>query len=136
MTVFLSINCFVFSQLPCPLQSGEIIPPILRCWGGRDESMNLIKSDNNQVISLEGGNVSSILTHSDNTKTLIIRNNDDFYTYSNLDKILVNLKDQIQKDQIIALASWQEDEENYQLIFQSWKRTQLLKVTLACTKPH
>ncbi|MCX8523742.1 M23 family metallopeptidase [Chryseobacterium formosus] len=128
---------FLFSQLPCPLKTGEIIPSILRCLGsGDDKSLNRIKSDNNQVFSLSEGKVVNILLHSDNSKTLLVRTVDDyFYTYSNLDKVFFKPQDKIEKDALLGFALFDEDEKKYLVEFQYWKKTERLKVELNCKKP-
>lgn len=129
---------FLFSQLPCPLKTGEIIPSMLRCLGsGDDKSLNRIKSDNNQVFSLSEGKVVNILLHSDNSKTLLVRTVDDyFYTYSNLDKVFFKPQDKIEKDALLGLALFDEDEKKYLVEFQYWKKTERLKVELNCKKPY
>lgn len=128
----------LFSQLQCPLKTGEIIPPVFRCFGGGGEkSFNRIKSDNNQVFSLSEGKVVNVLLHSDNSRTLLVRTVDDyFYTYSNLDKVFFKSQDKIEKEALLGLALFDEDEKKYLIEFQYWKKTAPLQVELKCKKPN
>ena len=142
ITVFLSVNCFMFSQLPCPLQSGIkkiSIPPESGLFRGciPDRTKNRISSESNKVISLSDGKVSSILVHRDNTKSLLIRSdNDHFFIYSNLDKIFFNTKDKVEKDQILGTALPDvENEANFLLDFEFWIKTEPIEVVLNCKKP-
>ncbi|MCD1118004.1 peptidoglycan DD-metalloendopeptidase family protein [Chryseobacterium turcicum] len=132
----LSFNCLLFSQLPCPLISGTIPTPKRNCFNVSDETLYTIKSENHKVVCISEGMVSSILSHSDNTKTLIIRNNDDLYVYSNLDVILFKSKDKIEKNQLIGYATQDKDEEKYILQFQFWKKAESSKVDLNCSKSY
>jgi hypothetical protein len=126
----------LFSQLPCPLKAGEIILPKFRVMGGNDESLNKIKSNNNQVFSLSEGKIVNVLSHDDNSKTLIVRTVDDyFYIYSNLDKIFFKIQDKIERGNLLGLALFDKEEQNYSVQFEYWKKTDPLKVELKCKKP-
>ncbi|MBO6184624.1 MAG: peptidoglycan DD-metalloendopeptidase family protein [Chryseobacterium sp.] len=132
----LFFNCLLFSQLPCPLVFGTITTPKRSFFNVPDETLYTIKSENQKVVCLSEGIVSNILYHSDNTKTLIIRNNDDFYVYSNLDVILFKSKDKIEKNQLIGYAIRDKDDEKYVLQFQFWKKTESIKADLNCAKSY
>lgn len=138
--LILSVNCLTYSQLPCPLKSGTFIsskPKLnFRPYEHPDETGDRIRSENNQVFSLSEGKVVNILLHSDNSKTLFVRTVDDyFYIYSNLDKVFFKPQDKIEKDTLLGVALFDEDEKKYLVEFQYWKKTERLKVELNCKKP-
>jgi hypothetical protein len=137
----LSVNCCMFSQLPCPLQSGINKHPIsseghIYCFP--DYTINNISSQNNQVISLSDGKVSNILVHKDHSQSIIIRSdNNEFFVYSNLDKTLFKVTDNVEKNQVLGFAlSDEENKEKYLLNFQLWKGTEPIRVDLNCKKPY
>ncbi|WP_265429027.1 peptidoglycan DD-metalloendopeptidase family protein [Chryseobacterium sp. YIM B08800] len=134
IVLFLHINCWMFSQYSCPLNSGRIILNKPNFYGHQDETNNRIKSESNQVISISNGKVAKIIK-SDSDYSLIIKNDtNNFFIYSNLSKTMLKENDTVEKSQILGLANYDEYYASYLLGFQFWKKDESIKVDLECTK--
>lgn len=135
--IIVMISYCIFSHAQCPLANGLILTPkqisLTACF---DETIYKIQSKSDKVLSISDGVVSKILNQHIGYTVIVRRKNDDFFIYLNLDRVFFKVNDTIRKDQMIALASQKENDKDYLLEFQFWKKTQPFKVDLNCTKPN
>lgn len=138
--IFLFLNCWFFSQYPCPMNVGTIIlfqpKPEFHPYGHPDETRDRIQSKNNQVISISKGKVVKII-QSDSDYSIIVKSgNDDFFVYSNLSNTFFKMNDTVEKYQLLGSANYDEFYTSYVIDFQFWKKGESFKVDLKCTNPN
>ncbi|MBW8523207.1 M23 family metallopeptidase [Chryseobacterium chendengshani] len=139
MIIFSFLNCWVFSQYRCPMNSGTIIlfqpKPDFHPYDHPDETRDRIQSKNNQVISVSSGKVIKIIQSDSDYSIIIKSSSDNFFVYSNLSNTLFKENDSVEKDQLLGLAIYDKYYASYVMDFQFWKKDESVKVDLKCSNP-
>lgn len=130
--IFLLMNCLIYSQYRCPLNSGEIVPIKQRFYVHVDESIIKIKSKSDDVFSISNGKVIKII-NSDLDYSIIIKDDHHYFVYSNISKTNLLMNDKVKKNQLIAHAI-KDKNEYYLLQFQFWEKAEPKIVDLKCGK--
>ncbi len=132
--IFLFFSQFSFSQeIDCPIENGRIyynesyefrIKNMGKPLGNPICETIVHSKTKSSVKSISNGIVSDVLDNNKNYISVLIRNNDEFYVYSNLSSISIKKEDEVKIGTLIGTISespFSDHKIDYVLEIQLWK---------------
>lgn len=124
---------WAFSQLyKCPLKQGIISHPKLGRNSNPDYTTIRLLSKHKKVISISEGFVTKISLLNSNYIVFIRNERDEFFIYSDLNKIYLKVGDKIKVNQKIGNAMSEDDGNSYTFSIQHYDKTEPTKIEIDC----
>lgn len=127
------LSHWTFSQLyKCPLKEGIISHPKPSRNSNPDYTTIRFLSKYKKVISISEGYVSKISLLNSSYIVFIRNEKDEFFVYSDLNKVFLNEGDKVKVNQKIGNANSEDDGNSYSFSIQHYDKTEPTKIEIDC----